>query len=190
MGADSGPGPSAADESGLTAMVFPTYQNVRGKLSAQRAAEGMMRNLLCGAAALGLLWATGAPAGAQVVSDPTVIRSCLCEQQFVTTLQDSVSGRRQTLEASQRSQTTLANQVETRRAQINVYDNAELDAFKQLLQQRDEAIAATAAATESYDDAATRYNQAVAAYNANCAGRSYDENVLHQAQATLSCPRP
>jgi hypothetical protein len=150
----------------------------------------MMRNLLCGAAALGVLLSAALPAGAQVVSDPSVIRSCLCEQQFVTTLQDNVSARHQTLEASQRSQASLANQVETRRAQINVYDSAELDGFKQLLQQRDDAIAATAAATDSYDDAANRYNEAVAGYNAHCAGRSYDETVLRQAQATLSCPRP
>ncbi|HEV8016483.1 MAG TPA: hypothetical protein VGP48_13175 [Stellaceae bacterium] len=150
----------------------------------------MMGNLSCGAAALGVLLAAGMPARAQVVSDPTVIRSCLCEQQFVTALQDNVGARRQTLEASQRSQASLVNQVETRRAQINVYDNNELDAFKKLLQQRDNASAATAAATDSYDDAANRYNQAVAGYNAHCAGRSYDENVLHQAQATLACPRP
>jgi hypothetical protein len=180
-----------ADESGLTAMVFPTYQRrTGGSFPRDARRRGMMRNLLRGTAALGLLLAAAVPASAQVVSDPTVIRSCLCEQQFVMTLQDSVGARRQTLEASQRSQASLANQVETRRAQINVYDNNELDAFKKLLQQRDDAIAATATATDSYDDAATRYNQAVAGYNAHCAGRSYDENVLHQAQATLSCPRP
>lgn len=150
-----------------------------------------MRNLRCGAAALGLALSLGGVlAQAQVVSDPTVIRSCLCEQQFVTSLQDNVSQRRQAIEESQRNQASLANQVETRRAQINVYNNAELDAFKTLLQQRDDAVAATAAATQSYDDAATRYNQAVAGYNGQCAGRNYDETVLKQAQATLTCPRP
>ena len=40
-----------------------------------------------------------------------------------------------------------------------------------------------------YDDAAERYNQAVATYNATCAGHSYDEVVLRQAKATLACPR-
>ncbi|HVA14952.1 MAG TPA: hypothetical protein VNF99_17025 [Stellaceae bacterium] len=153
-----------------------------------------MRNVVCGAIAamaVGLLLGAGiAPAAAQVVSDPTTIRSCLCEQQFVTALQDGVTARRQSLESSQRTQASLANQVATRRAAINVYDNNELDAFKRLLQQRDHAIAATATATDGYDAAATRYNQAVDAYNATCAGRTYDENVLHQVQATLACPRP
>lgn len=150
-----------------------------------------MRNIVCNALAIGLLSCGAiAPASAQVVSDPNMIRSCLCEQQFVMDLRDGVNSRRQALESSQRSQAGLANQVETRRAQINVYDNAEVDAFKQLLQERDTAVAATAAATKTYDDAAERYNQAVAAYNASCAGHSYDETVLRQVQATpLACPR-
>ncbi|HEY1506890.1 MAG TPA: hypothetical protein VGF92_21490 [Stellaceae bacterium] len=151
-----------------------------------------MRKVICGAVvALGVL-AGGAivPASAQVVSDPNVIRSCLCEQQFVLDLQSGVGAKRQTLESSQRNQASLASQVDTRRAQINVYNHTELDAFKQLLQQRDASMDATADATKTYDDAAERYNQAVAAYNANCAGRSYDDTVLHQIQATpLACPR-
>jgi hypothetical protein len=150
-----------------------------------------MRTIVCGALALGLLSCFGnVSAPAQVITDSNTIRSCLCEQQFVLDLQDSVAGRRQALESSQRKQTSLANQVDTRRAQINVYNNAELDAFKQLLQERDAAIAATSTATQSYDDAAERYNQAVAAYNATCAGHSYDDTVLRQVKATpFACPR-
>jgi hypothetical protein len=149
-----------------------------------------MRTIVCGALALGLLSCFGnVSVSAQVISDPNTIRSCLCEQQFVLDLQDSVAGRRQVLESSQRKQTSLSNQVDTRRAQINVYDSGELDAFKQLLQQRDESIAATADVAKNYDDAANRYNQAVATYNATCAGHSYDETVLRQAKATLACPR-
>lgn len=151
-----------------------------------------MRNIVCGALALTLLAGGGiAPAAAQLVNDPNTIRSCLCDQQLVLGLQNDVGGKRQALESSQRNQTSLANQVDTRRAQINVYDHAELDAFKQLLQQRDAAIAATADATRTYDDAAEGYNRAVAGYNANCAGRSYDDAVLRQVQAApLACARP
>jgi hypothetical protein len=150
-----------------------------------------MRNFIGGAVALGLLSCGGiAPATAQIVNDPNTIRSCLCDQQLVLGLQDNVSSKRQALEGSQRSQASLANQVDTRRAQINVYDHAELEAFKRLLLQRDAAIAATADATKTYDDAAEGYNRAVAGYNANCAGRSYDEAVLRQVQAVpLACTR-
>ena len=151
-----------------------------------------MRIIVRGALALGLLSCGGiVPASAQVVSDPNAIRSCLCEQQFVLDLRDQVASTRQTLESSQRREASLNNQVNTRRAQINVYDNGELDAFKQLLQQRDASIATTADATKTYDDAAERYNQAVAAYNGSCAGHLYDQTVLRQVQSTpLDCPRP
>ncbi len=149
-----------------------------------------MRTIVCGALALGLLSGFGnLPVSAQVISDPNTIRSCLCEQQFVLDLQDSVASHRQALESSQRTEASLDNQVSTRRAQTTVYDNSELDASKQLLQQRDQSIAATADAAKNYDDVAARYNQAVATYNATCAGHSYDETVLRQAKATLACPR-
>jgi hypothetical protein len=152
--------------------------------------RGNMRIIFRGVLALGLLSCFGnVSVSAQVIGDPNTIRSCLCEQQFVLDLQDSVTGRRQALESSQRTQASLSNQVDTRRAQINVYNNAELDAFKQLLQQRDESIAATADVTKTYDEVAGRYNQAVATYNATCAGRSYDDTVLRQVKATLACPR-
>jgi hypothetical protein len=150
-----------------------------------------MRKIVYGALALGVLSCGGvAPAAAQLVSDPNVIRSCLCEQQFVLDLQDGVATKRAALESSQRNQSSLASQVDTRRAQINVYNSAELDAFKKLLEQRDASIAATANATTTYDDAAERYNQAVAGYNAHCAGQNYDDSVLRQVKATpLACPR-
>jgi hypothetical protein len=151
----------------------------------------MMRTIFYGALALGLL-SCGAfgPAQAQVVSDPNAIRACLCEEQFVLGLQDQLNTQRQALDAAQKNQATLTNQVETRRAQINVYDNAELDAFKQLLEQRDAAIAANATATQSYNAVAGRYNEAVAGYNGSCAGRTYDETVLRSVRTTLACPRP
>jgi len=150
-----------------------------------------MRQFIYGALALGVVSGIGlAPGRAQTVSDPNAIRSCLCEEQFVLGLQDTVNTRRQALDMAQKNESTLSNQVATQRAQINVYDNAELDAFKRLLEQRDASIAASAAATQSYDNAARRYNDAVAAYNSNCAGHSYDETVLRSVRTTLACPRP
>lgn len=150
-----------------------------------------MKQIIYGAVALGVMSGVAiASARAQMVSDPNAIRSCLCEEQFVLGLQDTVNTHRQALDAAQKNQATLNNQVDTRRAQINVYDNSELDAFKQLLEQRDAATAAAAAATQRYNDAANRYNDAVAAYNGSCAGRSYDDSVLRSVRTTLVCPRP
>jgi TolA-binding protein len=148
--------------------------------------SGMRWSILALGAVLGL---GAAPATAQMVTDPTIMRSCLCEQQAVTDLQDAVSSRRVALDSARSNASSLNNQVTTRRAQINVYNANEIEAFKQLLEQRDAAQAAAAGAAQSYDNVATSYNQAADAYNARCAGRSYDETVLRQVRATLSCPR-
>lgn len=123
------------------------------------------------------------------VTDPNLIRSCLCEQQAVTTLQDTLISRRQAMDGAQSNAASLSNQVATRRAAINVYNPNEIDAFKRLLEQRDAAVNATFAATQSYDSAAISYNDAVDAYNTRCAGRGYDQTVLRQVTATLACPR-
>lgn len=150
-----------------------------------------MRNLLCGALALGLFpYAVAAPAAAQIVSDPNAIRSCLCEHQFVSAEQESVAADRRGLEAARRRQAALAGEIAEQRAQIDVHNGADIDAFKRLLARRDAAVAATTAAAEAYDAAAKRYNRSIAAYKTGCAGRSYDGNVLRRVRATLICPRP
>ena len=152
-----------------------------------------MRNVIL--AAIVAVWVVGVgigSAGAQetLVRDPATIRSCLCEQQTVLTLQDAVNARRALYENSQKSAASLNAQVDARRAQINVYNNDEIEAFKKLLEQRDTAADAASTGTQEFDVVADRYNQAVAAYNVTCAGRTYDQTALRQAQATLACPRP
>jgi hypothetical protein len=172
----------------LTLAAGTTYQK---RIGGSRSAEIVMKKIMGAVLALGLLSAAGVDrAAAQVVSDPNQIRYCLCQQQYVLALQDNVNVRRDALNSSQRQQNSLNNQVATRRAAINVYDNGELDAFKQLLQQRDASIGATAGASDAYDRAANAYNDAVAGYNSTCAGRSYDQNALQLAQSTLACARP
>ncbi len=127
-----------------------------------------------------------------VVTDPGTIRACLCAQQSVIGLQGAMTERRKNYDDSQKALASLNNQVATRRAEINVYDDSEVAAFKALLQQRDAAAAAFAGdSTRSYDAAVARYNQAVASYNSSCAGKSYDRAALNAVQAApLSCPKP
>jgi hypothetical protein len=156
-----------------------------------------MRSILVGALTLAALAALAAAAGTvaraqTVVSDLGTIRACLCAQQSVIGLQGAVTERRQNYAASQKALASLTNQVATRRAQINVYNDSEVAAYKQLLEQRDAAAAAFAGdVTQSYDAAVARYNQAVAGYNSSCAGKSYDQAVLGRVQAEqFSCPKP
>jgi len=140
-----------------------------------------------GIAALG-----AGPARAQdVLADPTEIRACLCTQQAVTALADILHERQQAYESSQKRLAALNSELETRRAQINVYDDAQVQAYKQLLQQRDSAATAFAEeATPSYNAAVARYNEALGGYTVNCAGKSYDGTAYRSVQATLACPKP
>lgn len=152
-----------------------------------------MRKGIIGSLSVVVLGIVGAdPVLAQaVVKDPAAIGVCLCEQQRLKTLLDALTERQQNYETSQKALASLNGELETRRAQMNVYNDAEVEAYKQLLTRRDQAAAALAGeATQSYNAAVTRYNQSFVDYNAGCAGKSFDQAVVNTVQATLSCPKP
>ena len=133
-----------------------------------------------------------APAMAQqVLHSPDEIKSCLCEEQSVTALADEVLRQNRTYEERRKALETLDNEVKTRRAAVNVQDQTAVDAFKQLLDRRDEAADSFAGpVTKNYADTVARYNQAVAGFNASCAGKAYDPEVLAQVRSNLICPKP
>jgi hypothetical protein len=152
----------------------------------------MSSKLRVGAASAVLLALAGvAPLSAQVISDPAAIRACLCDEVHMTTLADAMHQQQRSYDEQRLALQQLDEAVRTRRAQIDVYNPAEIDAFKQLLSQRDQADDDFAGpATQNYTEAVSRYNQSVAAYNANCAGRSYESTQLSQARQNLDCPKP
>jgi hypothetical protein len=135
-------------------------------------------------------------ANAQVVSSPETVRACLCLEQMVPTLNAEAQRQRRAYEESQQTFETLDKQVQTSRAAVNVNNPADVDAFKRLLERRDEAAGVLEGpATRSYAEAVQRYNQAVAEYNNNCAGRTFDPTMfgpqqIEEIKRTLSCPKP
>jgi hypothetical protein len=144
------------------------------------------------AIALSLLCGTAATAGAQqVLSAPDAVRSCLCQEQTVSTLASSVLQQNRVYEDRRKALENLDNEVRARRAQINVSNQGEVDAFKQLLDSRDQAAAEFGGpVTRTYSDMVARYNAAVASFNSGCAGKAYDPDVLAQVRSNLVCPRP
>lgn len=152
----------------------------------------MSSRLRVGAAAAAFIALAGlAPASAQVISDPAAIRACLCDEVQMTALADAMHQQQRSYDDQRLALQQLDETVRTRRAQIDVYNPAEIDAFKQLLSQRDQAQDDFAgAATQNYAEAVNRYNQSVAAYNASCASHSYDSTQLSQARQNLDCPKP
>ena len=142
-------------------------------------------------AALLMLAAFANPAAAQIVRAPEEIRACLCKEQGVSALNQNVQNEGRIYDEKRRSFETLDKQVQSSRAQVNVNNPSDVDAFKRLLDQRDAAADALAGpATRSYADAVQRYNQAVAEYNSSCAGKSFDADAMAAEKRTLSCPKP
>ncbi len=144
------------------------------------------------AGALLLLSAAWVGAGAQqVLSSPAAVSGCLCQDQQVTALENELQAQSRNYEDRRKAVEALDEEVRTKRAQINVADPAELDAFKHLLAERDAAADAfTGEVTRSYADAVARYNKAVTDFNGSCAGRSYDSTVLAQVRGSLVCTAP
>lgn len=129
-------------------------------------------------------------AAAQVVRSPDEVRACLCKEQLLADLKGQVQTESRTYEDKRRAFEALDDQVRTSRPQVNVSNQADVDAFKRLLEERDAAADALAGpVTKSYGDAVQRYNQAVADYNNGCAGRSFDPDQVAELKRDLTCPR-
>ena len=55
---------------------------------------------------------------------------------------------------------------------------------------RTAADALNGQATSSYADVVRRYNDAVAAYNNDCAGKTFDQERVTEDRRDLVCPKP
>lgn len=132
-----------------------------------------------------------APADAQVLRAPGEVRDCVCKDQSVAVLNDRVQAERRNYEEKRKAFEALDQQVQSGRAKVNVNNPADVDAFKRLLEQRDAAADELAGpVAQSYAATVERYNQAVAGYNASCAGKAFDPEQLNEQKRNLSCPAP
>jgi hypothetical protein len=129
-------------------------------------------------------------AAQQVERSPQAIQKCLCMEQMVATLNTQVQAQSRSYEDKRQVFQALDNQVRTSRSEVNVNNQADVDAFRRLLERRDEAADTLAGATtNSYAEAVARYNESVAAYNDQCSGKAYDADQLAQIRGTLNCPK-
>jgi peptidoglycan hydrolase CwlO-like protein len=153
----------------------------------------MMRGVIIGALSVtGLALAGIGPLGAQeVIKDADAVRACLCQEQTLATLLDSLHERQQNYENSQKALADLNSALDAQKAKMDVYNNADVEAYKALLQKRDDAATAFANdATPSYNAAIQRYNAARDGYQGSCAGKSYDPIVYNAVKPTLACAKP
>ncbi len=121
--------------------------------------------------------------------EPADIAACLCLGQTVTTLNADMTAQQQAYAAARGELTRLDAQLESARAGMDVNDPASVARFRQLLEQRDAAFRrSTGLVTGDLNRAIARYNARVNDYNARCANRPRNPELLAQVQATLSCP--
>jgi hypothetical protein len=143
------------------------------------------------AAALALSIPASAANAQVVVRSPDEVRSCLCKEQAVASLNAQVQAQSKAYDEKRQAFEALDRQVQTSRPQVNVNNPSDVDAFKRLLERRDEASdSLEGSATSDYAAAVQRYNAAVSDYNNSCSGKAFDQDVLNQVKQSLSCPKP
>ena len=108
------------------------------------------------------------PVFAQMPPDPT----CYCLKQSVDATQVDMVAKQQAFSASQTRLNELDSQLNAARGQVNVNDPQAVAQFRQMLSERDQLFRQSSGDLITADQAATAaYNQAVANYNNQCAGR-------------------
>ena len=125
-----------------------------------------------------------APGWAQMPPGPDF--SCLCLKQAVDGTNTDMQAANAQLSAAQAQLNQLDGQLTTARAGLNVNDPQAVAQFRQLLAQRDAAYRqSTGGALTAAQTATATYDQAVAAYNNQCAGRP----LPPPPPGPLNCPR-
>ena len=152
----------------------------------------MMDRALWGAGAVALALAVAASPTAraqEVLHAPEAIRACLCRQQAMGAMAADLSAARQSYQSGEGSLKSLDTAVNAAKQKLDPTDLAGREALAKLLQQRDTAQDHLATVTTpQFNAAVNRYNAAVDAYKDDCAGKSYDQEVLAKVQSNLSCP--
>lgn len=111
-----------------------------------------------------------APVWAQMPPGPDL--SCLCLQQSVDDTRTDMQTKQGELNAAQAQLSDIDNQLAAARARMDVNNPQSVAAFRQLLGRRDAAFRQTNGDLIAAAQAATAtYNQTVTAYNNQCAGR-------------------
>jgi hypothetical protein len=143
---------------------------------AMRSAGLALGVLVCGLLATSALAQTPPPyppvPPGMPVSPGAPAPACLCLKQSVDASFAEMNARRGDLSAAQARLNDLDTQLAAARAREDVTNPQSVAEFRQLLGQRDAAFRQSSGDVMAASQAATaRYNQAVVAYNNQCAGR-------------------
>ncbi len=139
---------------------------------------------------LGLVVALAArPAAAQMSSDPAEINACLCLEQGVATMTQSMNDKTRALAAVRQHLADLDAELARERPLVDVNNPSSVDRYKALLDQRDAAYRESIGPVVSeVDQAIARYGALVGQYDRQCALHSFNSEIMNEMRAQLSCP--
>lgn len=125
-----------------------------------------------------------------VTTAAPAVAECLCAEQAT-----SIAGR-EMRQSERRDREAHANldalsrQVDEARGRVNTDNRSDIEAFKAMLERRDQMVASVRQEDDRNARAVARYNEAVEHNNAACAGRLFDPEEVEAVKANLACPRP
>jgi len=142
-------------------------------------------------AGLGALLVLAPAAEAQAPPEVAEISACLCLHRAIDARSAGMTENRHAYDRVHSELTALDSQLERERAGMDVNDPQSVARFRQLLARRDALFQrSTGPLAADLSAAIGRYNATVSEYNARCANRPRDPDLLARVQATLSCPAP
>lgn len=148
-----------------------------------------MRMLAAGICVAALTLGAAEATRAQVLNTPQDISYCLCLERGLATGQSELTVRRNAYEALARTIREREAALDRRRSTIDVNNQAEVDGFKQQLEELDAMKARENQVTlPDYQTAASSYNERVMLYTDRCATHTFDSGVTERVRATLACP--
>ena len=137
------------------------------------------------------LMAPPPPAMAMPASpEASEIAGCLCLERRKNAVYADYSGRQQGFDRLRNELADVNSRLERER-NYNVNDPEAVARFRALLNQRDQLFKrSTGPEFNDLSAVTARYNQAAGEYNARCANRPWNPNLVAQIQSSLACPGP
>ena len=149
------------------------------------------RGVFAGMGLLALLALSSAADAQAPPPEAAEISACLCLQRTLGAQSAEMAAKHQAYDQTQSELTALDAQLDRERGGMDVNNPEAVARFRQELARRDALFRRSTGPLAADLSAATgRYNASVSEYNARCANRPRDPDLLARVQATLSCPAP
>jgi hypothetical protein len=134
-------------------------------------------------------FASAAPGDADsVLTDPKDIAACLCLEQSISARAAEMRSLGAVYNEETRQLADMNADIDRRRPLVNVQDQAQIDAFKVILEQRDQALDKYQWSTlPKYQASVARYNEKVDVMVKMCSGHPLDQVALDQVKQKLTC---